>query len=127
MSYPDFPSKYQHGGTWTDTFLTKGKFAPRAKVSDGESIATAVDDNLNCIAMWTRQQGLLCRAGRVDALTGSVIWGEEQLIGNGASPSLAMDNSGNCVHTHISNNELYYAIGKLDGARLKIAFGKLIG
>lgn len=122
MPYSLFPSRYLNGGSWTDTFRTRGRFGPAADAGPGSAAAIAIDNHGNCILVRIDQGGLFHRVGRIDAINKLVTWGTDSRFESGTSAAVSLDNDGNCVEVHSNGSKLFYRLGKLDVSGMSITW-----
>ncbi|MDJ0619248.1 MAG: SBBP repeat-containing protein [Calothrix sp. MO_192.B10] len=85
----------------------------------GYYCSVAVDQQDNCLEIHTGRYGLYYRIGQVNYTSKNINWIRGGTIfsrGSYAQCSVALDNQGNCLETHVdSNNYLYCRVGKLNG------------
>jgi hypothetical protein len=122
LAYADFPTKYNGGGTWTDTYLTKGGFVSPVPCGSANDTALAVNNNGICVSVRCRNGELFTSVGRIERITRTVTWKPETLLGTGTCGGIALDDSGNCVVVYSTGIQLFYRTGTVDAIKSIIAW-----
>jgi hypothetical protein len=123
LAYADFPEKYNGGGTWTDTFLTKGGFVSPMPYGSADDAALAVNNNGDCASLRSRNGELFVSVGRIERISRTLTFGSETRVANpGSGGGIALDDSGNCVVVYLSGNQLCYRTGTLDVLKASVTW-----
>ena len=120
LAYSDFPAQYHGGGTWTDTFLTKGGLAAAERVGKADQAEIAVDNNELALCVRTLKGRLSSAVGQVDRASRTIAWRSPMDIGDGLCGGVAMNDNGACVITYSVGKTLVYRTGQMNARRTAI-------
>lgn len=123
MLYSEFPQSYQSGGTWTDTYWTRNVYGPSFDYGTGGENWVAIDNNANCVALYTQFGEIYSQAGRIDFINQTVDWGVAAAFGAGNTGSIDVDHFGLCVGVYSGAGRLKYRVGKIDTINSTIHWG----